>query len=103
MDLRESELTDLAPAGAEPAPLRRRSMAAGNRYRVLAFPPGAAEGVWTGGTILGPVGPSEWVQLQAGVPRGPALAAVPGGSPVWDDDAEAVVGMVVAHESVQDL
>jgi hypothetical protein len=96
-------LADLPPAGAEPAPLRRGSTAAGNRYRVLAFPPGAADGVWTGGAILGAVGPAEWVQLQADVSRGATLAAVPGGSPVWDDDAGAVVGMLVAHERMQDL
>jgi KAP family P-loop domain/Trypsin-like peptidase domain len=96
-------LADLPPAGAEPAPLRRGSAAVGSRYRVLAFPPGAADGVWTSGTILGPVGPAEWVQLQAGVSGGATLAAVPGGSPVWDDNAGAVVGMLVAHERMQDV
>jgi hypothetical protein len=94
-------LTDPAPQRATPVPLRRRSRMPGRRFRALAFPSGG-DGVWTGGIILGSAGPAEWVELRGGIPHQTALALVPGGSPVWDDDAEAVVGMIVAHERTQD-
>ena len=90
-----------APAAASPAPMRRQSAMPGNRFRAFGLAPDAGPSGWTNGTILGSGGPAQWVGLEATAGR-PGLSSVPGGSPVWDDTG-AVVGMVVAHERVQDL
>jgi len=83
-----------APAPARVPPVRRIERLWGHGFRVLGFPEGRADGVWTSGTIRGEQG-TRWFQLHtdAGEPR-----VEPGfsGTPVWDAASGAVVGMTVA-------
>lgn len=85
------------PAGARMPPVRRVDRLWGHGFRVLGFPEGLADGVWATGLIRGEQG-TRWFQLQAAPGEEPVVGGF-SGSPVWDEESGAVVGMTVAADA----
>jgi hypothetical protein len=88
------------PHGARMPPLRRVDALWDHGFRVLGFPEGLTDGVWTTGRIRGEQG-TRWFQLQ-GAPGDQAVVGGFSGSPVWDEESGAVVGMTVAADRSAD-
>ena len=61
--------------------------------RLFGFPQGKGNGTWIRGETKGPIG-NGWIQLDNELGR---HGVTPGfsGAPIWDDQAQAVVGMMV--------
>ncbi|MDN5913685.1 MAG: trypsin-like peptidase domain-containing protein [Pseudonocardia sp.] len=90
-------LSGPAPAGAVMPPLRGGDESRwDHRFRVFGFPEGQDDGVWATGRIRGVQG-TGWLQLQ-GAPGDHPVVGGFSGSPVWDDDSGAVIGMTVAAD-----
>jgi hypothetical protein len=83
-----------------PSPERPRLPLDFHRFRVLGFPDGQRDGVWSTGRIRGEQG-TRWFQLQSD-PGDQAIVPGFSGSPVWDEESGAVVGMTVAVDSSAD-
>lgn len=85
--------------GLKPPPLHR-----GNLYKhafsAYGCPQGQDEGVWTEGTIKHQR--SRDIQLQLDPTRGYPIVSGFSGTPVWDRDARAVVGIVSEYERNQE-
>jgi len=96
-DIAVLQLDGAAPRGARMPPLRRIDALWDHPFRVLGFPEGLADGVWTTGRIRGEQG-TRWFQLQAAVGDQPIVGGF-SGSPVWDESTGAVVGMTVATDA----
>lgn len=88
------ELGEPVPDGVRVPPLRWAGDLWGHEFRVFGFPDGLRDGVWASGEFRDRQG-TGWLQLH-GVGR--RVEAGFSGAPVWDADAEAVVGMTVAAE-----
>lgn len=69
--------------------------------RALGFPDDHPGGVWHSGTFRGPTGEG-WVQLSRNDGEGMYVKRGFSGSPVWDDELGAAVGMMVAAEPVRE-
>ena len=95
-DIAVLRVRDPLPDGARMPPLRRVDQLWDHRFRVLGFPAGMSDGVWATGRFRGLQG-TRWFQLQSAAGEQPI---VPGfsGSPVWDEESGAVVGMTVASD-----
>ncbi|MFD7629554.1 trypsin-like peptidase domain-containing protein [Streptomyces sp. NPDC059851] len=65
--------------------------------RVAGFPASSAGGVWHAGRLRGATAEG-WVQLSGADQQGVPVEKGFSGSPVWDEQAGAVVGMVVAAQ-----
>ncbi|NJP43996.1 hypothetical protein HCN08_11345 [Streptomyces sp. PRB2-1] len=89
---------DAAVPGAGPAPLADAEPAdiRGHAVRTVGFPRHGDEGAWHQGVVRGRVA-GGLVQIDR-VGTGYAVAPGFSGSPVWDEDAGAVVGMVATAE-----
>lgn len=88
--------------GTAPAPLRVAAGTAGHRFGVHGFPRGHDDGVIARGVVVGTAG-SGWVQVQAESTVGFAVDRGFSGTPLWDEEFGAVVGIVAAREGVRDL
>lgn len=84
------------PVGPRMPPMYRPEQPWGHRFRVVGFPAGMHDGVWTAGELRAKQG-TRWVQLQ-GDPHTQPIAQGFSGGPVWDDEVNAVVGMTVAAD-----
>lgn len=93
-DIALLELAEPAPDAARVPPLARVENAWGHGFRVLGFPGGFPDGVWTSGVFRDLQG-TQWIQLE-GTPGEQPVVGGFSGSPVWDADVRAVVGMTVA-------
>ncbi|ALG08340.1 trypsin-like peptidase domain-containing protein [Kibdelosporangium phytohabitans] len=82
-------------------PMRRVPQPWTHEFRVLGFPEGMSDGVWASGQLLGQQG-TQWIQLR-GAPNGQPVVEGFSGTPVWDADAKAVVGMTVAADGHRDV
>lgn len=71
-----------------------------NPYQVLGFPKGHAKGIGSYGQLLEEL-PNGLVQMEDTKAEGMAILPGFSGTPVWDESAGAVVGMVVAREKDQ--
>jgi Trypsin-like peptidase domain len=67
-----------------------------HRFYAFGFPAGS-EGKWAQGRLLAQIA-NGWVQLQDDNVTGTRIQGGFSGTPVWDDDLHAVVGMIVAAE-----
>jgi hypothetical protein len=67
-----------------------------HRFYVFGFPVGS-EGKWAQGRLMSQI-PNGWIQLQDDNVTGARIEEGFSGTPVWDDDLNTVVGMVVAKE-----
>jgi WD40 repeat protein len=74
----------------------------GHPCRLFGFSGGRKDGVWAAGILRGPQGVG-WVQLESSGTTGYSVEPGFSGSPVWDDELAAVVGMAVAAEVDGDL
>ncbi len=101
-DIAGLELDDDPPQGAQAAPLAQVDDLWEHAFRAFGFPRFQDSGVWTTGRLLGRQ-VSNWVQIED--VKAPGFAVEPGfsGTPVWDSQVEAVVGMVVAAERRMNL
>ncbi|HLO17517.1 MAG TPA: ATP-binding protein [Anaerolineales bacterium] len=70
----------------------------GHTFRVFGFPPGHQSGVWASGLLRSSTG-DNWIQMEDIKNTGFAIQRGFSGGPVWDDQLQAVVGMVIAAES----
>ncbi|WP_158886823.1 serine protease [Amycolatopsis anabasis] len=95
-DVAVLELVEPPPVPARVPPLRRAERPWGHEFRVLGFPDGMRDGVWACGEFRDKQG-TRWIQLH-GAPNGQAIVEGFSGSPVWDADVNAVVGMTVAAD-----
>ncbi|QWF82443.1 nSTAND1 domain-containing NTPase [Amycolatopsis sp. CA-230715] len=93
-DIALLELAEPAPDAAQVPPLARVESAWGHEFRVLGFPGDFPDGVWSSGVFRDLQG-TQWLQLE-GTPGEQPIVGGFSGSPVWDSDARAVVGMTVA-------
>ena len=96
-DVAVLKLLDPPPPGSRMPPLRRVDQLWDQHFRVLGFPEGMADGVWTTGRIRGVQG-TRWFQLQTAVGDQPIVEGF-SGAPVWHDETGAVVGMTVAADA----
>ncbi|MFE7371195.1 nSTAND1 domain-containing NTPase [Streptomyces anulatus] len=88
--------------GALPLPLADpRDGVWDHRARAVGFTREAPDGIWQSGTFMGPTGKG-WVQLSRA--HGEAVHVEGGfsGSPVWDDELGAAVGMMVVAQPVRE-
>jgi WD40 repeat protein len=101
-DIAGLELDGDPPHGAQSAPLAQVEDLWEHSFRAFGFPRGQDSGVWATGRLLGRQ-VTNWVQIED--VKVPGFAVEPGfsGTPVWDTQVEAVVGMVVAAERRTDL
>ncbi len=96
-DMAVLKLLASAPANAEPVGIVSSSDAWGHPLRVFGFPKGHTDGVWATATLRGETG-KRWVQLDAKMGQDRSLEQGFSGSPIWDEQLNAVVGMTVAAE-----
>ena len=96
-DVAGLELDAAAPDSARAARLILNLPRAGRGTRVFGYPgsPPRPDGAWVPATVRGQVGGGR-IQLDSGIEA--ALRVQPGfsGSPVWDDEAGRVVGLIAA-------
>ncbi|MEV0369197.1 serine protease [Streptomyces sp. NPDC050636] len=93
---------DRIPYGAEPAPLEENAELAGHTVGAYGFPDGHPDGVWAGGRLAGRTA-GGLLQFAAVSQPGHPPARGFSGSPVWDEELRAVIGMVTAVDRLAAL
>jgi tetratricopeptide (TPR) repeat protein len=97
-DIAGLELDALPPPEASPARLVAAENLWGHFFRALGFPRGNEGGTWASGILLDRQAAS-WVQIEDVKETGYRVQPGFSGTPVWDDDLEGVVGMVMVAEA----
>ncbi|MFE7403101.1 serine protease [Streptomyces sp. NPDC057557] len=88
-----------APVDCTPAPLACPPVLSDHRFSVHGFPHGDTAARHATGVLRGASGPQgQWVQMDAGGPTGWAVERGFSGAPVFDEDGEAVVGIVALRD-----
>lgn len=94
------ELYDLPPSSASPIPLCQSVQAselAGHQFEVFGIPAGNPQGSWADGIVSKRLA-NGWIQIgdkeQGGFQIEPGFS----GSPVWDKQLKAVIGITVAAD-----
>jgi S1-C subfamily serine protease len=85
------------PPSAHPTRLILSENLSKNPFKVFGCPAKVPFGVWATG-VLSDQNAKQWVQLEDTKVTGYAIEAGFSGSPVWDEQLQGVVGMVVAAE-----
>ncbi|NMO49952.1 serine protease [Actinoplanes sp. TBRC 11911] len=93
-DVAGLELLDDPPPRARPLVLATGHGPAGNQLLMIGFPHRLELGSWVYGRPGGPVA-TGWVEIHSEPGRESTLEPGFSGTPVWDPDAHAAVGMVV--------
>ncbi len=101
-DIAGLELESNPPDGAQVAPLAQVEDLWEHSFRAFGFPSGQDSGVWATGRLLGRQ-LTNWVQIEDTKETGFAVEPGFSGTPVWDPQVDAVVGMVVAAEKRTNL
>ncbi len=101
-DIAGLELMDDPPPGAQAAPLAQVEDLWEHSFRAFGFPRGQDTGVWATGRLLGRQ-VTNWVQIEDVKETGFAVEPGFSGTPVWDSQVDAVVGMIVAAEKRMNL
>jgi TIR domain/Trypsin-like peptidase domain/AAA ATPase domain len=101
-DIAGLELVGEPPSGTQPAPLAQVEDLWEHSFRAFGFPRGQDTGVWATGRLLGRQ-VTNWVQIEDVKETGFAVEPGFSGTPVWDSQVEAVVGMIVAAEKRMNL
>src|SRR6266699_2659850 len=94
-DIAGLELLDKPPVGAGAVHFAPADQVWDHSFRALGFPSGYNDGVWVTGRLLGRLG-TNWIQIED--VKVPGFAVISGfsGAPVWDEQLQGIVGMVVA-------
>lgn len=102
-DIAVLELVGTAPDGCQAPPLLRPPRMRGHGFRVTGFPALRQFGVEATGVVGDAGGPGwEWIQLEQPDRASYRVAKGFSGGPVWDEQAEAVVGIVVVVDDDDD-
>ncbi len=96
-DIAILRLTTVAPTGATPALLLVESTVTGRRIEILRDLEEAAKRRWVSGTA-GDGLPTGWAQLEDMAIRGYRGPPSAIGAPVWDPEAQGVIGMLTAAD-----
>jgi WD40 repeat protein len=100
-DVAVLKLTTEAPADARPAVLRRPPRLRGHHFDTYGYPRRYDTGLGATGVLAGWGGPAnQWVELQGVEVPGRRVEGGFSGAAVYDQDARAVVGMVVAEDKL---
>ncbi len=94
-DIAALELLDKPPTGTEAAHFAPAEQVWDHPFRALGFPSGYDDGVFATGRLLGRLG-TNWIQLEDVKVPGFAVIAGFSGAPVWDEQLQGIVGMIVA-------
>lgn len=101
-DIAVLELESELPNDSYPSPVLAVDDLWGHPFRTFGFPAGYDDGVWASG-FLRDAQAKGWIQIedpkQGGYPVGPGFS----GTPVWDEQTKAVVGMVVVADKRPDI
>lgn len=95
-DIAVLKLKRLPPSVQPTCPILSENLA-NNPFKVFGCPAGVPFGVWATGILL-EQNAKQWFQLEDTKVTGYAIEAGFSGSPVWDEQLEGVVGMVVAAD-----
>jgi WD40 repeat protein len=101
-DIAGLQLMDPAPTDARPVRLVSAREVWGHPFRAFGFPAGYDDGVWASGVLRGRQA-AGWVQLEDVRSTGYRVERGFSGTPVWDDELAAVVGMAVAADARPDV
>jgi hypothetical protein len=94
-DIAGLELLGEPPAGAAAVCFVPADQVWNHSFRVLGYPRGLDDGVWATGRLLGRQG-TNWIQVEGVEVPGFAVIGGFSGAPVWDEQAQGIVGMIVA-------
>ena len=95
-DIAVLKLENLPPS-VQPTRLILSENLSNNPFKVFGCPAGVPFGVWATG-VLSEQNAKQWFQLEDTKVTGYAIEAGFSGSPVWDEQLQGVVGMVVAAD-----
>ncbi|MEK6320543.1 MAG: tetratricopeptide repeat protein [Acidobacteriota bacterium] len=101
-DIAALELEGNLPEGIHPGPIVTGDALRGHSFRTFGFPLSYDDGVWAYG-VLRDSQSKGWVQIEGEKDIGYFVAPGFSGSPVWDDQAGGVVGMVVVADKRSDV
>ena len=100
-DIAGLELSELPPLASSPIVLHRSVKASklkGHQFEVFGIPAGNPQGSWADGIVLKQLA-NGWIQIQDTEQSGFQIEAGFSGSPVWDKNLKAVIGITVATDS----
>ena len=89
------------PPSAQPTRLILSENLSNNPFKVFGCPSGVSFGVWATG-VLSEQNAKQWFQLEDTKETGYVIEAGFSGSPVWDEQLQGVVGMVVAADRLRE-
>lgn len=96
------EIVNKEPWNGEPVSLVFSENMWGHFFRTLGFPKGYEHGVWASGILRGQQAKG-WIQIEDVKQTGYFIAPGFSGSPVWDEQLNGIVGMIVAADSKPDV
>ncbi|RKZ52434.1 MAG: hypothetical protein DRR16_18705 [Candidatus Parabeggiatoa sp. nov. 3] len=99
-DIAVLELTTDLPEGCQPICIHENVIDFWEHpFRIFGFPPARDNGVWTNYVGRGPqAATTGWVSIEKFGETGYRILPGFSGSPVWDEQLQGVVGMVVAYD-----
>ncbi len=97
-DIATLELVSAAPTGVAPLSLARKPVQWGGAFRVCGFPDKHGDGTWSSGIIRDAITDGR-IQIEGTELTGYAIQPGFSGSPVWDESAGGVIGMIVAADT----
>lgn len=97
-DVAVLKLMDPRPKEAKPAPLSDAEPLRGDPFEAYGYPKGRERGVRSRGSFVGYSG--EWLQLEADRGSGGYLLQEGfSGAPIWDEQLNAIVGIIIASDT----
>jgi WD40 repeat protein len=102
-DIAVLELDDRLPPGAAPPPLLRPPRTTGRRVVAEGFPVGYSGRITSENRVVADAGPGagEWLQLADGGTNGFRIDHGYSGTPLWDPDVEAVLGIALGKDGAE--
>lgn len=101
-DIAIIELISEIPADTNPLSFGKKPAQWGKSFRVCGFPRGREDGAWSTGVLRGPISDGR-IQLEDTKSTGYSILPGFSGSPVWDEFAGGVIGMIVAADTDKDI
>jgi len=86
------------PKNRQPVELISETNLSGHNFRTFGFPDFAESGIWSSGEIVNVTGDKSVMQLSDKFSSGFQLQKGFSGAPVWDDNLQGVVGMILSAE-----